>query len=40
MNEDEERVLYWEAVDRLREIIQSGNVSKEEVLEELDGDLE
>ena len=39
MKEEEERVLYWDAVSKLQEIIEAGNMSREEILSELDDDL-
>lgn len=40
MTEDEARMEYWEAVAHLRNWIEYGPDSKEEVLEELDDDLD
>lgn len=40
MDEDEARMrLYWEAVYKLRQYIEEGHASKEEVIEELEDDL-
>jgi hypothetical protein len=39
MTEDEARLKYWEGVEALREWIEYGPDSKEEVLEELIDDL-
>jgi hypothetical protein len=39
MKEEQERELYWKAVQALREIISSGNRSAEDILEELEDDL-
>ena len=39
MSEEKERELYWQAVECLNEIINSGNKDRAEILEELDDDL-
>ena len=39
MTEDEARSKYWEAVEALRQWIEYGPDSKEEILAELDDDL-
>ena len=39
MNEDEARIGYWKAIDLLRDWIEYGPDSKEEVIEELTDDL-
>ena len=40
MSEEQNRQLYWDAVFKLREYIESGYASVEETFEELEDDLE
>jgi hypothetical protein len=40
MNEEEARVLYWDAVYKLRELIAGGTRDAEDILEELEEDLQ
>ena len=40
MNEEQSRQLYWAAVYKLREYVESGYASTEEMFEELEDDLE
>ena len=39
MTEEEERGLYWDAVGKLQKIIDSGRSGRQDVLDELEGDL-
>ena len=39
MTEEEIRIEYWSATNIFRELIEQGDMSKEEILEELEDDL-
>ena len=39
MDEEKSRELYWKSVSNLNEIIDSGEESKEDIIEELENDL-
>lgn len=39
MDEEQARVAYWDAVNTLRELIESGCRDKESIMEELEDDL-
>ncbi len=40
MTEEEERTLYWNAVDSLNHLLEGSDKTKEEILRELDEDLD
>lgn len=40
MNEEKQRELYWDAVGLLNELIDAGERTREDIIEELENDLD